>query len=96
MLYRELYDFALFILWDSYWSIEYFIVTYIGILYFWYNRYEDETSLSSTTLKLPDNEEICTEKSVIPNKLHADEPPVTVSAIMAIGQPEVKYAQPVK
>ncbi|XP_025991636.1 uncharacterized protein LOC105203875 isoform X2 [Solenopsis invicta] len=59
-------------------------------------EYEDETSLSSTTLKLRDNEESCAEKSVIPNKLHDDEPPATVSAIMAIGQPEVKYAQPVK
>ncbi|XP_077267497.1 thrombospondin-1 like protein golden goal isoform X2 [Temnothorax americanus] len=59
-------------------------------------EYEDETSLSSTTLKFRDNEESCTERSVIPNKLHADEPPATVSAIMAIGQPEVKYATPVK
>ncbi|XP_011690757.1 PREDICTED: uncharacterized protein LOC105451785 [Wasmannia auropunctata] len=59
-------------------------------------EYEDETSLSSTTLKLRDNEESCAERSVIPNKLHADEPPATISSIMAIGQPEVKYAQPVK
>ncbi|KAL0109016.1 hypothetical protein PUN28_014247 [Cardiocondyla obscurior] len=59
-------------------------------------EYEDETSLSSTTLKLRDNEESYTEKSVIPNKLHVDESPATVSSIMAIGQPEVKYAQPVK
>ncbi|KAL6255317.1 hypothetical protein P5V15_013657 [Pogonomyrmex californicus] len=58
-------------------------------------EYEDETSLSSTTLKLRDTEE-SSERSVIPNKLHIDEPPVTVSAVMAIGQPEVKYAQPVK
>lgn len=65
-------------------------------VYSWCNRYEDETSLSSTTLKFRDNEESCAERSVIPNKLHADEPPATVSAIMAIGQPEVKYAQPVK
>ncbi|XP_011869419.1 PREDICTED: uncharacterized protein LOC105562883 isoform X2 [Vollenhovia emeryi] len=59
-------------------------------------EFEDETSLSSTTLKFQDNEENCTERSVIPNKLHADEPLATVPAIMAIGQPEVKYAQPVK
>ncbi|XP_012541102.1 uncharacterized protein LOC105839373 isoform X2 [Monomorium pharaonis] len=59
-------------------------------------EYEDETSLSSNTLKLRDNEESCMERSVIPNKLHTDEPPATVSTIMAIGQPEVKYAQPVK
>ncbi|EGI58243.1 hypothetical protein G5I_13677 [Acromyrmex echinatior] len=59
-------------------------------------EYEDETSLSSTTLKFRDDDESCTERSVIPNKLHTDEPPVTVSAIMAIGQPEIKYAQPIK
>ena len=64
-------------------------------VYFWYNRYEDETSLSSTTLKFRDDDESCTERSVIPNKLHTDKP-VTVSAIMAIGQPEIKYAQPIK
>lgn len=60
------------------------------------NRYEDETSLSSTTLKLKDNEESSTCKSIIPNKLDVDETPSIVSAIMAVGQPEVKYAQPVK
>ncbi|XP_032671721.1 uncharacterized protein LOC116844362 isoform X3 [Odontomachus brunneus] len=59
-------------------------------------EYEDETSLSSTTLKFKDNEESCTERSVIPNKLHAAEMPPTMSAMMAVGQPEVKYAQPVK
>ncbi|XP_012054704.1 PREDICTED: uncharacterized protein LOC105617761 [Atta cephalotes] len=59
-------------------------------------EYEDETSLSSTTLKFRDDDESCTERSVIPNKLHTDKPPVTVSAIMAIGQPEIKYAQPIK
>ncbi|XP_014468051.1 PREDICTED: uncharacterized protein LOC106740996 isoform X2 [Dinoponera quadriceps] len=59
-------------------------------------EYEDETSLSSTTLKFKDNEESCTERNVIPNKLHAAETPRTVSPIMAVGQPEVKYAQPVK
>ncbi|KAG5323137.1 SSPO protein, partial [Acromyrmex heyeri] len=59
-------------------------------------EYEDETSLSSTTLKFRDDDESCTERSVIPNKLHTDESPVTVSAIMAIGQPEIKYAQPIK
>ncbi|EFN76017.1 hypothetical protein EAI_16120 [Harpegnathos saltator] len=59
-------------------------------------EYEDETSLSSTTLKFKDNEEGCSERSVIPNKLHTAETPPTVSAMMAVGQPEVKYAQPVK
>ena len=52
--------------------------------------------MSSTTLKLKDNEENSMERSVIPNKLHDDETPSTVSAIMAVGQPEVKYATPVK
>ncbi|CAL1681661.1 unnamed protein product [Lasius platythorax] len=59
-------------------------------------EYEDETSLSSTTLKLKDNEESSMERSIIPNKLHVNETLSTVSAIMAVGQPEVKYAQPVK
>jgi len=59
------------------------------------NRYEDETSLSSTTLK-QDNEENSIERSIIPNKLHVNETSSIVSAIMAVGQPEVKYAQPVK
>ncbi|KAH0951561.1 hypothetical protein HN011_005593 [Eciton burchellii] len=59
-------------------------------------EYEDETSLSSTTLKPKDNEE-CSESSIIPNKLDIDETPLTISAVTsAIGQPEVKYAQPVK
>lgn len=70
---------------------------YISVLkYIFGNRYEDETSLSSTTLKFRDDDESCTERSVIPNKLHTDEPSATVSAIMAIGQPEIKYAQPIK
>ncbi|KAM0731380.1 SCO-spondin [Formica fusca] len=60
-------------------------------------EYEDETSLSSTTLKMKDNEESSMETSIIPNKLHInDETPSIISAIMAVGQPEVKYAQPVK
>jgi hypothetical protein len=47
-------------------------------------------------LKPKDNEE-CSESSVIPNKLDIDETPLTISAVTsAIGQPEVKYAQPVK
>ncbi|GAB1859485.1 Acetylcholine receptor subunit alpha-like 2 [Camponotus japonicus] len=58
-------------------------------------EYEDETSLSSTTLK-QDNEENSIERSIIPNKLHVNETSSIVSAIMAVGQPEVKYAQPVK
>ncbi|XP_072764164.1 uncharacterized protein Gogo isoform X3 [Anoplolepis gracilipes] len=59
-------------------------------------EYEDETSLSSTTLKFKDNEESSMERSIIPNKLHVNETLHTVSAIMAVGQPEVKFAQPVK
>jgi len=46
-------------------------------------------------LKFKDNEE-SSERSVIPNKLNIDETSSTVAAIMAVGQPEVKYAQPVK
>lgn len=80
--------------------VEYFIATYIiasYIFFFFCNRYEDETSLSSTTLKMKDNEESSMETSIIPNKLHVnDETPSIISAIMAVGQPEVKYAQPVK
>lgn len=47
-------------------------------------------------MKFKDNEESCTERSVIPNKLHDAETPPIVSPLMAVGQPEVKYAQPVK
>lgn len=60
------------------------------------NRYEDETSLSLSTLKQKDNEETLEQIATPSDKPHIEETSKTILAIVPDNQPEVKYARPVK
>ncbi|XP_020293454.1 uncharacterized protein LOC109859524 [Pseudomyrmex gracilis] len=59
-------------------------------------EYEDETSLSLSTLKQKDNEETLEQSATPSDKPHIEATSKTILAIIPDNQPEVKYARPVK